>query len=289
MIPAWLMFFLHFLDYGINLFFLGFVFFVVIIRKLEFKKKWLYLGYGFGLFSSTAWMLATSLDMVDGWDSQSILYAMTKTAFAHWWCFRLILLAVGLISTHFVSSAGKGRSTFLFLSLAVPMFSSLTGHAGTSESFRVFRIGLDYSHFVAASVWAGGLLGVFLFLARIQKSGPVVLASGFQVVKRFSHFAMASTGILMASGLAQIYLIENSFRILWRSDYGKLIFLKFFLFCAALLIAAVNQFIHLNRYKEGNDLEFAVGVRREIGIEILIILLVLVATSILTRTNLPGM
>ena len=289
MVPPALLSFLHFIDYGANLFFLGFLFYFVMIRKDNPKKKWLLLGFGAALSTSIAWMLVTALDMADGWDLKAIAYAMTKTDFAHWWCVRLVILLFGFIFAYFQKGLTGPRFLFLILLLATPLFSSLTSHAGTSESYRGLRIGLDYFHFVSASIWGGGLFGIFLFLDQIKKAKNAQSFEVFETVKRFSHFAMFSTGILMATGLVQVYLIENSLSRLWASDYGKLIFLKLFLFCSALLAAAVNQFYHMSKYKAGNDFKFAISVRREVGLEISIIFLVLGVTSVLTRSNLPGM
>ena len=139
---------------------------------------------------------------------------------------------------------------------------------------------LDYVHTLSAAVWTGGLISLYFEL----KVRP-----GYTLVKNFSKYAMAATGVLFITGLAQVYLIENSFTVLIATDYGKLVILKFALFSAAMLAAAINHFVHLRNWKVSQEARFAQILRREIRVEMALIAIVIMVTGFLTRTNLPGM
>lgn len=276
-------------DYVSSILLLGFIFFSIFIQRASLSRRWTRFGFGAVFCTSLFWMLASCVEMADDWNFKSIWYAMSKTAFAHWWCYRLLISLLGFVLTNVLDFQRKSsRIGLLTLAALIPIFSSMTSHAAMSETTASFRIGIDYLHVFSVSVWAGGLGGIYILLHRYL-GGSRASIEVYPSIKRFAHFAMVSTGLLMISGLLQVYLTESSISILWASLYGKLLLVKLVLFSAALLAAAVNQFKHLARWKPGKDLTLAYAVKREIAIELAIIFIIFGVTSILTRTNLPGL
>ncbi len=99
---------------------------------------------------------------------------------------------------------------------------------------------------------------------------------------------MTSTVMIAISGLVMAWLNGAPLLRPWDSEYGILVLSKLLFFCLILGAAAVKQFLHLRSFSENNEVIFVRKIRREVGIEILLIFLVFILTGFLTRTPLPG-
>jgi putative copper export protein len=75
------------------------------------------------------------------------------------------------------------------------------------------------------------------------------------VITRFSHVAMASTAVIVITGVFTAYLNDVSLSNPWSSDDGRLVLGKIFFSGVAMLVAAVNQFLHLRNWKIGNEVQ----------------------------------
>ncbi len=288
MIPPWSLYLTHWLDYGATLLLLGSVVFDQFILREEWNVRRIRILFILACITSSSWMILSAIDMADSLEFSPIWFAMSKTNFSHWWCYRVLVLLIGALILSFTKITRLHKVLLLIMVSSIPIFSSLVGHPAMSETHVTIRVALDFFHTFGASIWLGGLYCLYHYLGNFAYSKEPITASAFPTVERFSHFAMASTGTIMVSGLVQIYLVNDSLFILWSSEYGKLAFLKLLLFCTALLAAAVNQFKHMAKWKPGNEPHFARRIRREVRIEMLIIVGILIITSFLTRTNLPG-
>ena len=241
--------------------------------------------------SSVFYLILSLADMGESWAPLDLWNAMTQTSFGHLWCGRVVILLVGLIvslSAHSKTSTLK-NSTLITIGLAVILISALTGHAGSVESGRIFRILVDWFHSVAIATWVGGLWCLALWLKARLRQPTFGRGITFRVVERFSRFAQVSTGVIAVSGLAMAYWSGVKLIHPWETVYGKLVLAKFVLFLAALAAAAINQFRHLRRYREENDLGFSASIYREVGIELILVLLIFGIAGFLTRTALPSM
>ncbi len=239
------------------------------------------------LLSSVAWMILTTADMGESWNPTELWKAMSLTSFGHLWCVRvllLLLLAIGVRRSPPSTKAAIAISTALaFLAL----ISSLSGHSASQDSGNWWRVSLNLAHSLAAAVWSGGLLCLYSWLGTRLKARTEAADRSLSVVRRFSHLAMASTAILLATGLAMAWTFGVSFSQPWASSYGQLLLGKTFLFSLALGAAAVNQFVHLRRVSE-TEARFAAHLRREIRLEMLCVATVFLIAGFLTRTALPS-
>jgi putative copper export protein len=98
---------------------------------------------------------------------------------------------------------------------------------------------------------------------------------------------MASTAAIALTGivLALRYGVHPSAP--WGSDYGKLILVKTTLFALALLAASVNQFSHLRSWHPSREFLFTRGISREIGLELIAVILIFAVAGFLTRLPMP--
>jgi copper transport protein len=231
------------------------------------------------LLISCAWFVCLSAEMADSWKIDELLNAVKNTAFGHLWIVKLTLLAILLLFR---------RPFISLLTPALPLFSSLTGHANAQPQHSALFIGLDYVHFLAASIWTGGLVCLVIWLReQLKDLSNGEMGQSYRVVRRFSYFAIASTVAIAACGLALAYLYGVRPYALFSNDYSELVLLKTILFVTTLSLASINQFIHLRKWNPSFERKFVQGVLRESFFELILIFAILVITGFLTRVQTP--
>lgn len=99
---------------------------------------------------------------------------------------------------------------------------------------------LDWTHFGAASAWAGGLLALVLSPA-ITQTPEHLLAS----VNRLSQLGLAAVIVLLLSGIASARLHVDSAAVLTGTSYGQALIIKNALVLLTLAIAGANRWLFL--------------------------------------------
>jgi putative copper export protein len=233
-------------------------------------------------------MAATAAEMSESWKWLDLWQVMSHTEFGHLWCIRVLILLVLFVLTQLVRLNRLNLAVLILVLLSLVAISSLTGHAGSQETGSAWRVPLFWLHSVAAGIWTGGLAGLYSWLgARISHS-EIKTRIGHLVVERFSHFAMASTGIIFFTGLIAALSGGVSIWHPWATSYGQLVLAKTFFFSLALAAAAINQFVHLRKAAQITDIHLSRAIRREILIEIALVMVVFGIAGYLTRADLPG-
>jgi putative copper export protein len=241
------------------------------------------------LLTSMACMLLSAADMAESWKPTDLWNAMAMTTFGHLWCVRIGLLAVLALVINPLLKRRWSPFPLAGLISLIPLLSVLSGHSGSQTDYIAIRVAVDWAHAMAVGVWSGGLwlLQAWLTLRLLNLNFDPQIS--YRVVQRFSHFAMVSTAIIVATGVATAYMNGVSLFQPWESDYGRLILGKIFFFGLALLAAAVNHFRHLRHWRTENELESVRFIRREVRLEFAILLVVFLIAGFLSRTALPGM
>lgn len=286
---------IHGADYLLSSFVVGGMIFHCFISSIspESRKVWpdlpkkIRVLLALTFISSSSWLLFTASDMAESWRLTDLRTAITCTSFGHMWCLRLVLILLLFFFVPYVNRNRIAAYVFSIFVLLLPIISGLTGHAGAQKHALVFHVAIDWSHSVAVSIWSGGLWFLYCWLGKrlaVKQINPEIT---FRVVKRFSHFAIVSTGIIAFSGVAMAYMAGVSWHHPWSTTYGTLVLAKIFFFSAALLAAAINQFVHLRKWSPENDFEFSKGVRREVGLELIFVLFVFFLAGFLTRVPMP--
>ncbi len=241
------------------------------------------------LITSTIYMLLAAQDMAESWAPADLWTVMGSTHFGHLWCLRIVFLIFLFLGFKKFSTGQFRNLLLILLTLTLPLISALSGHAASQEHGLWWKVLASWLHSVAVGVWTGGLLSLFFWLDTILRDDLPSTGASYKVVKRFSHFAMASTGIIVTTGLLMAYVLGVSFLHPWESLYGKLLIGKIILFSLTLAAASVNQFIHLKKWNSSNELAFIGGVKREVMLELILVLGVFFIVGFLTRSALPGM
>ena len=105
----------------------------------------------------------------------------------------------------------------------------------------------------------------------------------FQVAHRFGVYAVYYIGILLISGLILGTILVGGIEQLLNSDYGKAFLLKLGFVTILLVLGALNKF-RLVPQLENNDFFYAMKLRKSINIEIGILFIILVISSLLTTS-----
>jgi putative copper export protein len=235
------------------------------------------------LLTSLVWFACVSHDMTDSWSIGSMAEAISKTTFGWVWATGEIFLAL-----LFALSFTRFSRIFSWLIFLLPFSFALSGHAASQAPSNFLSIAIDVLHFTAVSVWAGGIINLSAWLRRRVKLGiSWSPQSSLKVIKRFSHVAMGSTGIIVVTGLLMAYRYGIDFLAPWKGDYGQLLVLKLGLFACVLAAAGVNQFVHIRTWNPAKEFQCSKKVFREVIIEVALVILIFAVTGFLTRTGFP--
>ena len=168
------------------------------------------------------------------------------------------------------------KQSFLLgaLGLALILLSfSLYGHSTINGFSSQLLIVL---HLGAISFWVGSFLPL-----RYSTRGKMEEENLFQVAHRFGVYAVYYIGLLLVSGLILGTILVGGIEQLLTSDYGKAFLLKLGFVIILLGLGALNKF-RLVPKLENNNFSYAMKLRKSINIEIGILFIILVISSLLT-------
>lgn len=119
----------------------------------------------------------------------------------------------------------------------------LISHGAASPLWTPFTVAMDWLHLLATAVWVGGLVGLALTLPALRSPGgggrPLLLLP-LEIVSRFSNIALASVGVLAATGLYSAWLHVGSFDALLPTAYGRTLTVKLALVAGLVALGASN-------------------------------------------------
>jgi copper transport protein len=198
----------------------------------------------------------------------------------------LVLVAAGvalmLLRTRLTDRAGFWLGT---VGAAVALTSVLpVGHTRTFGPAWLV-MGADLVHAATAAVWLGGLLGLWLYLARARRRQADPVEAG-AVLSRFSTLAGVLVALLGVTGIALAVVIVGSVPALFGSTYGQLLLLKVGLVALIGGLAAWNRFFLVPRLgRAGGSSGGWRQLLRAVRLEAVGLVLVVGVTSALTLQN----
>jgi putative copper export protein len=140
-------------------------------------------------------------------------------------------------------------------------------------------LGADFTHLLAAGVWAGPL--GYLALLTPGEGGRAALAAA---VKRLSSVGALAVAVLAVTGTysALGHMAEPA--AFATSPYGTALWVKLGLFALVVVAAAFNRFRHLPRFLAGGPVA---PLRRALRLEAALLAALLVVTGALTTSPVP--
>ena len=133
-------------------------------------------------------------------------------------------------------------------------------------------------HLGAISFWVGSFLPL-----RYSTQGKIEEENLFQIAHQFGVYAVYYIGVLLITGLMLGTILVGGMEQLVTSDYGKAFLFKLFFATTLLGIGALNKFRLVPQLKN-NNLSHAIKLRKSINVEISILFIILVISSLLTTS-----
>ena len=133
-------------------------------------------------------------------------------------------------------------------------------------------------HLGAISFWVGSFLPL-----RYSTQGKVEEENLFQIAHQFGVYAVYYIGVLLITGLMLGTILVGGIEQLVTTDYGKAFLFKLFFATTLLGIGALNKFRLVPQLKN-NNLSHAIKLRKSINVEISILFIILVISSLLTTS-----
>lgn len=200
---------------------------------------------------------------------RSLIAVTLGTREGHAFMARLIVLAVAAVVGDAVLRRAANAGLPLAFTLVVAATWGATGHAAAGGDPGPAMAALTL-HVTAMAVWVGGLFVVAVLLA----GGNSEAASA---VRRFSRWAVAAVGVLVATGLYQAWREVGSISALTETAYGRLLLAKVAILLCVIGVARRSRGI-LATWRGGS----AAALRRNVvlelaGASVLLVLAVLLA------------
>ena len=133
-------------------------------------------------------------------------------------------------------------------------------------------------HLGAISFWVGSFLPL-----RYSTQGKIEEENLFQIAHQFGVYAVYYIGVLLITGLTLGTILVGGIEQLVTYDYGKAFLFKLFFTATLLGIGALNKFRLVPQLKN-NNLSHAIKLRKSINVEISILFIILVISSLLTTS-----
>ncbi|MDC3087158.1 CopD family protein [Paracoccaceae bacterium] len=133
-------------------------------------------------------------------------------------------------------------------------------------------------HLGAISFWVGSFLPL-----RYSTQGKIEEENLFQLAHQFGVYAVYYIGVLLITGLMLGTILVGGIEQLVTSDYGKAFIFKLAFVTTMLGIGALNKFRLVPQLKN-NNFSHAIKLRKSINIEIGILFIILIISSLLTTS-----
>jgi copper transport protein len=141
---------------------------------------------------------------------------------------------------------------------------------------------VDWVHLVAAGMWTGGLVSLWLVLREAAHPFRAALASA--LVPRFSRAAGISLGVLVVTGLYSALVHVPTVQALAQTPYGRALVVKVGLVVPAAAVGAYHRFVLRPRLAARSDASAPRWFLRTVAGEISLVAAVLAAVAVLTIT-----
>ena len=159
-------------------------------------------------------------------------------------------------------------------SIAVLFSFTLAGHSQLGGVFTQFLLMV---HLFGIAFWLGALLP-FRWICLQDNTNNLG-----ELAHRFGVFAMLYVGLLLSAGLGYAYMLLGELSLILTTSYGNLLLIKLLLVVGLLSLAALNKF-KLVPSLEKNHLQGVRQFQSSVKVEIILVLVILMGSSLLTTS-----
>jgi copper transport protein len=169
----------------------------------------------------------------------------------------------------------------LVLGLGFASGLSLSGHSAADSGSSWLSELADWVHLSAAMLWVGGLVQL---VAVVWIAAPELRR---EVFLRFSRFATALIGVLLAAGVYLSILRLPHLHDLWSTGYGRVLLVKLGLVAVALLWGAVHHVVARPLVERGPSARVIARLPRSLLGESAVGMAVLLVAAVLVDSKPP--
>lgn len=134
------------------------------------------------------------------------------------------------------------QRTWATLLTAAALFTFAASSHAAAASGSAWAIAADFTHLIAAAVWAGGLIFLALLLLQLHRRqaepDPVQMVP---LLKRYSLSAQIAVFLLALTGLLSSFVQLPSAASLFATTYGRVLLIKLIIVAAILALAYFNN------------------------------------------------
>jgi len=198
---------------------------------------------------------------------------------------RILLAVSGLVLLQ-TALLARGRVGFaapvLGLLGAVLVLLAFVQVGHTRDEPRWLLGGLLLLHLAAVAFWIAALIP----LHRLARSANDDRATA-RLLAQFGRIAVGVVGLLLLAGAVLGWMLLGGLQPLLTTGYGQGLSVKLLLVAALLAVAAWNKLLLVPAFERG-DTTARARLRRNIRIEMLLVMAILLVTALLTTTSSPG-
>jgi putative copper resistance protein D len=248
--------------------------------------------------SALVWLACEAVSMSgdsNGYrESATILTVLADTQFGRIWSWRLVFLAaLSIFFSWRVVRAGKPLVWPALLSgLVLTASLAGVGHGATRTGWdSVLHQGNQAVHMLAAAIWVGGLLSLFVTI-RAARRAPSETEALTQALRRFSLVGLIAVLFILVSGLLNSWFLVASPGALLHSAYGRVLLIKVSLFLCMIALALFNRLYVMPRLNRTAP-RYSRLLLRSVAVEQIFAVLVVASVSVLgtlpPAMDMPGM
>jgi len=188
--------------------------------------------------------------MANGWPdvvNPSVWQALAGTQFGRVWLWEIVLAGI----TVAIAWLWPPRAARLLLLFAAAQWILLagTGHAAMNDGVTGGIQRMNHAlHLLCATGWLGSLLPL-LFCMRLARGRWHNAA--IHTMMRFSRYGHVAVAGVLLSGVVNALLIQG-WTVPWRSAWGEMLLLKCALVALMVVIALVNRYVLVPRFRDDN-------------------------------------
>jgi putative copper export protein len=222
------------------------------------------------ILAGAAWFVLQTAAIADADSWPALLDALPLVAMhTRYGTIMLARLLLVLVAT-FLGRLETKRGTYLILVLSAVALGleGLIGHAGATAGATGHELVISEAlHLLAAGLWLGALLPLWLSVQALPPAQAAVLC------ERFTPVGLACVLVLAGTGLAQGMDLIGSLPGLFGTSYGHIALLKITLFLIALVLALLNRLrltdqLTAGRMEARHHLMLSICVETGIGLAI---------------------
>ena len=196
---------------------------------------------GLAWFAFTAARITQTLSAAV--DPQALADVLRETDFGPLWSARILLaiLMCAILIRKTMLPSRSVNALHVAISAALLASLALTGHARAEEgAIAGLHVLADALHLLAAGLWLGGLLGLFVLLTPARSGRDD--KDAIEALRSFAGTGSIAVATLIVTGVINTALLVGSIEGMVSTTYGRLLLCKLALFIAMLSLAAANRF-----------------------------------------------